>query len=78
MKQGKTISERIAYALEKQDKTQADLSRETGLSTAVISQIVSGKTQDPRLSNVVRIADALHVPTDYLAGHVSYHVIKMD
>lgn len=78
MKQGKTISERIAYALEKQDKTQADLARETGLSTAVISQIVSGKTQDPRLSNVVRIADALHVPTDYLAGHVSYHVIKMD
>lgn len=78
MKQGKTLSERISYAMEKQGMTQADLARATGLSTGLVAQIVSGHTQDPRLSNVVKIADALHVPTDYLAGNVSYYFIKLD
>lgn len=78
MKQGQTLAERIIYALESQNKTQADLARETGLSTAIISQITSGKTKDPRLSNIIAIADALNVPVDYLAGKISYHVIRID
>lgn len=62
------ISENIQRALDENGMTQADLARRTGLSTAVVSQIVSGKTKDPRLSNVIAIANALGVSLDYLAG----------
>lgn len=62
------ISENIQKALDERGMTQADLARRTGLSTAVVSQIVSGKTKDPRLSNVIAIANALGVSLDYLAG----------
>ena len=62
------ISENIQKALDAKGMTQADLARKTGLSTAVVSQIVSGKTKDPRLSNVITIANALGVSLDYLAG----------
>ena len=75
-KQG-SLSERINYAMEKQGLQQADLARMTGLSTAVISQIVSGKTENPTFSKVVLIAKALNVPIDYLAGNISYAVIKI-
>lgn len=70
------LSERIQYAMLQQDVQQADLARATGMSTAVISQIVSGKTKKPLFENVVKIAAALHVPLDYLAGNISYTVIK--
>ena len=70
------LSERIQYAMLQQDVQQADLARATGMSTAVISQIVSGKTKKPLFENVARIALALHVPLDYLAGNISYTVIK--
>lgn len=62
------ISDNIQKALDAKGMTQADLARKTGLSTAVVSQIVSGKTKDPRLSNVITIANALGVSLDYLAG----------
>lgn len=62
------ISGNIQKALDAKGMTQADLARKTGLSTAVVSQIVSGKTKDPRLSNVITIANALGVSLDYLAG----------
>lgn len=59
---------RIQKAMDAKGCTQADLARETGLSTAIISQIVSGKTKDPRFTNVVKIATVLNVPLEYLAG----------
>lgn len=54
---------------------QAELARLTGMSTALVAQIVNGTTKDPRLSNVVKIADALDVPLDYLAGNMQYRTI---
>lgn len=77
MGQQKTLCDRINYAMQRQGVSQADLARATGLSTGLVAQIVSGRTQDPRLSNIIKIADALHVPVDYLAGNVSYYVIKI-
>lgn len=62
------LGERIQSALEVRDMTQADLARATGLSTGLIAQIVSGRTADPRFSNVVKIAKALDVSLEYLAG----------
>ena len=70
------LSERIQYAMLQQGIQQADLARMTGLSTAVISQIVSGTTKNPLFENVTKIALALNVPLDYLAGRISYSIVK--
>lgn len=64
-----TFAERVQHALEVREMTQADLARLTGMSQAVISQIVSGKTKDPHFSRVVAIAKALDVSLNYLAGY---------
>ena len=53
-----TFAERVQHALEVR-----------GMSQAVISQIVSGKTKDPHFSRVVAIAKALDVSLNYLAGY---------
>ena len=63
-----TLGERIQNALDVRDMTQADLARATGLSTGLIAQIVRGRTKDPHFSNVVKIARALDVSLNYLAG----------
>lgn len=62
------LGERIQNALDVRGMTQADLARATGLSTGLIAQIVSGRTKDPRFSNVVKIARALDVSLEYIAG----------
>lgn len=62
------FSEMVANQLRDRMMSQADLSRISGLSTARIAQIVTGKTKDPRLSSAVAIADALGLSLDYLAG----------
>jgi transcriptional regulator with XRE-family HTH domain len=48
---------------------QADLARATGLSTALIAQIVTGKTKNPQFQHVAVIARALDVTLNYLAGY---------
>lgn len=63
-----TLAERIQFAMEMRGMTQADLARATGMSTAVIAQIVTGKTKDPLFGNVIKIAKALDVSLNYLAG----------
>ena len=63
-----TLAERIQFAMEMRDMTQADLARATGMSTGVIAQIVTGKTKDPRFDSVIKIAKALDVSLNYLAG----------
>ena len=64
-----TFAERVRHALEVREMSQADLARLTGMSQAVISQIVNGKTKDPHFSRVVAIAKALDVSLNYLAGY---------
>ena len=63
-----TLAGRINYALERRGMKQADLARTSGLSTAQIAQIATGKTKDPRFMSVVKIAKALDVTIDFLAG----------
>lgn len=63
-----TLAARINYAMEKRDMQQADIARATGLSTAVVSQIISGKTKNPTFDNVCKIAFSLNVSLDFLAG----------
>ena len=63
-----TLAEKIQLALDERDMSQADLARQTGLTTSNIAYIVNGKTKDPRLSSVVAIARALNLPLSYLAS----------
>ena len=65
---GNTLAERIQYAMDMRGMTQADLARATGIGTSNIAYIVNGTTKDPRLSNIIKIAQALGVSLNYLAG----------
>ena len=65
----KMLSERIQAALAARGMKQADLARETGLSTALIAQITTGQTSNPQFRHVVAISKALDVTLDYLAGY---------
>ena len=63
-----TLAERINFAMDKRNMTQADLARATGMSTSKVSYICNGTTKDPQFTAVVKIAAALDVSLSYLAG----------
>lgn len=63
-----TLSDRIYAAMELRGMSQADLARATGMHTSIVSQICSGTTKNPTFANVVKIARALDVSLDFLAG----------
>ena len=65
---GNTLAERIQYAMDKRGMSQADLARATGMRTSKISYIVTGATKDPQFESVIKIAKALDVSLNYLAG----------
>lgn len=48
--------------------TAAEVSRKSGVSQARISEIVSGKTTDPRWKTMVKIAGALNVSISAFTG----------
>ena len=52
----------------KRDMTPADLSRQLGWTTGVLSPYMNNPNRDPRLSTAAKIAKALDVSLDYLAG----------
>lgn len=53
---------------------QSDIARKSGLSTAVVAQIATGKTKNPTIGNVIKIARAMDVTLD----SVNYYVIELD
>lgn len=59
---------RLAEILLEQNLKQADLCRLTGISTALMSNYMTGKAS-PSLDNAQAIANALGVTLDYLVGH---------
>ena len=64
----KMLSKRVKSVMEIRGMSQADIARKSGLSTAVVAQITTGHTADPGFTKVVKIAKALDVPLNYLAG----------
>ncbi len=54
--------------MEQKGWKQADLCRATGLQAGAIAQYMTKPDRDPRLSTAIKIADALDVSIDYLAG----------
>lgn len=63
----RTLAERITNAMKQREMSQADLARETGLTTSNIAYLVNGKTTDPRLSTLIALSKALNVSLEYLA-----------
>lgn len=62
------LSQRVDEAMRIRGMSQADLCRATKMGSSKISYILQGKTTDPRMSTLVKIADALDISLDYLAG----------
>lgn len=62
-----TLQQRICHEMANKKMLQNDLYTDPKYSSK-ISQLVNGKVNDPRLSTLVMIADALDVSLDYLAG----------
>ncbi len=67
MKKPNTFAERLEYALKARNKKQIDLSLGTGLSTALISQYLSGKFK-AKSDKATIIADYLDINEMWLMG----------
>ncbi len=64
------FSENLKRLMDRANMTQADLSRASGVSTAQIACLVTGRTSDPRTSTVAKLAQALGCTIDELVtGH---------
>lgn len=62
------FQERLKEAMAKQNKTQADLCRETGIISAAMSSYYNGR-YEPKPENGELIAKALNVSFSWLMGH---------
>jgi transcriptional regulator with XRE-family HTH domain len=57
---------RIRALMQQQGMTDADLARKTGISPATLSRVLSLSTEDPRISTLTAIAEALGSTVGYL------------
>lgn len=56
-----SLSDKLQKLLEHRGITPAELSRASGVPQARISEIVSGKTQNPQLKTLQKLSEALNV-----------------
>lgn len=63
-----TLGERIKRIRERRNLSQNELSRQSGVRQALISELESGKKQDTTGGALRRIALTLGVSVDYLVG----------
>ena len=71
------FSERLTAVMQDRNLKQSDVCRLTGLSSAQVAYLVTGRTKDPKLETVVKIADALDISLDFLAGRRSDAVPRL-
>lgn len=62
-----SFAERLRYAMQEANMSQAALARETGISKSGVNQYLSGKNA-PSTERIRMIADAVGVTTEYLTG----------
>lgn len=62
------FKQRVQAAMDAKGMTQADVCRASGISTQLLSKIMVGKTENPRLDTLVRLSAALGVDYNYLLG----------
>ena len=64
----RTLGSRIRQAREHYGMSQTELARRIGVSATALKMIESGKTADPGVSRIIRIAETLNVTPDQLLG----------
>jgi transcriptional regulator with XRE-family HTH domain len=62
------IADRLVYAMRLRNINASDLSKETGISKATLSLLISNQQTNTTAINVVKLARALAISTDYLMG----------
>ena len=67
-----SFGQKLNEVLLEHEMTPADLSRQLGWNTGVISQYMNKPDRSPKLSTAVKIADALGVSIDWLAGREGF------
>lgn len=72
-----SFGKRLNQILLERDMSPAALSKMLGWNTGVISQYLNKPDRDPRLSTAIKIADALDVSLDYLAGRKESKGVRM-
>ena len=63
-----SFGKQLEKALEIRGISQAELCRRSGLKSSYISQYINKPDRDPYLSTAVKIANALNVSLEFLAG----------
>ncbi|MDY3982208.1 helix-turn-helix domain-containing protein [Paraeggerthella sp. LCP19S3_G8] len=72
------FGQRLLDILEDRDMTRADLCRLTGLKSSNLVPYIKNPDASPKLSTAVKIADALDVSLDYLAGRTEKKAIRYE
>lgn len=66
--EGMTLSASLATIRRMRGLSQADLAAKAGLSVVAVFHLEQGRRDDPKLSTLAKLADALGVTLDRLAG----------
>jgi phage repressor protein C with HTH and peptisase S24 domain len=71
------IGTRVAAKMEERDWSEGELARRSGVSQPTIHRIITGESNDPRQTNVEKIAKALGVTAHWLRhGGPEDHAVK--
>lgn len=65
-----TLAARLRSLRDKAGLTQAALAARAGLSVVAVFHLEQGRRSDPKVSTLAKLADALGVTLDRLAGRV--------
>ena len=71
-----TFNEILNQELQKQNITQRELANRTGLTEVSIGRYCNGQ-RSPNVNTIVKIANELHVNTDYLLGRESVESVTI-
>ena len=61
-----TLSERLQYILKLKDISQGELARQSGLTTAYISQLVTGKRTNMTVKTATAMGAAIRINPDWI------------
>jgi transcriptional regulator with XRE-family HTH domain len=63
-----TLAQRLRAARRRRGLSREELAHAAGMSYGAVVQVESGRRTENKISTVIALADALHVPLDYLLG----------
>lgn len=61
-------SKYLKSIMEQQSATAYGIAKQTGMSESLIRRIITGKTENPSIDTLIKIADVLNITLDELTG----------